>query len=81
MNLYPPPPSLGVGDTRFNGLGEEVFFPEFVVAVRPTGFSRFHEKFYMKMLESLHSVEIKYFYVVGLHKKSSNCEPFVTRVP
>ena len=26
-------------------------------------------------------MEIKYFYVVGLHKKSSNCEPFVTRVP
>ena len=44
-------------------------------------FLEFHEKFYMKMLESLRSVEIKYFYVVGLHKKSSNCEPFVTRFP
>ena len=39
----------------------------FVLAVRPTGFSRFHEEFDLKMLESLHSMERKYFYVVGLH--------------
>ena len=26
MNLYPPAPSLGGGDTRFNGLGEDVSF-------------------------------------------------------
>ena len=55
--------------------------PQFVLAVRPTGFSRFHEKFDMKMLESLHSMEIKYFYVVGLHKKWSNWELFVTHFP
>ena len=74
-----PHPDGNFFDDRF-GLGI-LRDAEFVVAVRPTGFSRFHEKFYMKRLESLLSVEIKYFYVAGLHKKSSNCEPFVTRVP
>ena len=44
----------------------KVYVKMFVLAVRPTGFSRFHEEFDIKMLESLHSMEIKYFYVVGL---------------